>query len=78
MCICAELERNDNEALRNVAICPALLHSRVAELRRSLLDTTDSIVGFDENIAVVVPGQTRGAWSDQVAEGDTVTGGAKD
>lgn len=39
----------------------AVLHNRVAEARRSLLDTTYSVVGFVVNNAVVKSGETEGA-----------------
>lgn len=35
----AELEHDDSETLRNVATSRAVLHSRVAEVRCSLLET---------------------------------------
>lgn len=53
-----ELERNDSEALRNVAICRAVQLSRVVEVRRSLPETIDAKVGFGDDIAVVDPLQS--------------------
>lgn len=40
------LESDDSEALRSAATCRAVLHSRVAKLRRSLPDKTDSLAGL--------------------------------
>lgn len=60
-----ELERNDSETLGNVKTCQAVLHSSVAEACRGLLDTTDAMVGFDEDIFAVESGQIKEAESNQ-------------
>lgn len=65
----AEPERDDSEALCNIAICRAVLHNREAEVRCSLLETTDAIAGFDENTANVEPGKIGDAKLDQTSEG---------
>lgn len=49
----SKLERYDSEAFCNVAICRAVLHSRVADVRHGLPETTYAVVGFGENIASV-------------------------
>lgn len=48
-----------------------MLHSRVTEARRSLLETTDALVGLGEDIAVVEPGQIDGAETNQTSESGT-------
>lgn len=51
--------------------------SRVAEARRSLLDTTNLVAGFDAKIAVVKPWQNGDMGSNQSSKGGTETGGPK-
>lgn len=58
-----ELERDDSEALRNVATCRAVLKSRVADICRSLPEMADAVAGFDEYIAGIEPEQTEEAES---------------
>lgn len=54
-----------------------MLHNRVAEARRSLLDTTNSVVSFDVNIAEAEPWQTEDIHSNQVFKDGTETDGTK-
>lgn len=42
----AVLKRSDSEALRNVVPCRTVFHNLVAEVRRCVPDTTNSVVGF--------------------------------
>lgn len=58
--------------------CQAILHNRVAEVRRSLSETTNAFVGFDEYIAVVDSGQAERIESNQRSERDAEAGVAKD
>lgn len=74
----AKFGRNDNETLRNSAICLDVLRNRVAEVCKSFLETTDAVARFDENIVVVEPGQIHGAESNQTSAGGTETGSTMD
>lgn len=75
--IWAEAERDLSETLRYVATCRAVSHNRVAEVCRSLSETANAVNSFDENIAVVEPGQTRKEESNRPSKDDTATGGTK-
>lgn len=61
----AEPERSGSEALQKTATCRSMLHNRVAEVRCDLSHTTDWVTCFDVNIAVIEPGQTVKAGSNQ-------------
>lgn len=74
----AELGCDDNETLRNNATCQTLLHSRVAEVRRSLPNTTFLTISFDADIAVIGPRQTKKAGPNLVPEDRAETGGIQD
>lgn len=74
----ADLDRNDSEALHNIATCLTVLHNRLAEISRSPLEMTDAVVSLDENIAVVEHGQTERVQSNQTSEGGVETAGTKD
>lgn len=58
-----ELERDDSEALQNIAICKAVLHHGLAEISCSFPDTLNLILRFDADVAVVELEQTEGADS---------------
>lgn len=76
--IWTELERDDSEALENVATCRPVLHNRVAKVCLTLPDMTNSMVGFDANVAVVEPEQIEEVDSIKSYKGGTETGDAKD
>lgn len=48
----------DSEALQNVAVCRAVLQSLMAEVRRNRPETADTVISFNEVIAVVESEQT--------------------
>lgn len=64
-----ELVRGNSEALRNVAACRAVLHCRVAEARHSLPETTNALVGFDEDNTVVELEQSEEAELNRASAG---------
>lgn len=49
----------------------------MAKVCRSLPDTTDAVVDFDEDTAIVEPGFTEKVASNQTFKGSTETGGTK-
>lgn len=55
-----------------------MLHNHVPEIRHSLPETTDALFGFNVDIAVVKPGQTRKAESIQTSENEFETSSTKD
>lgn len=73
-----DLERYDSESLLNVATCRLVLPSRVAEARGSLPVKTDSLDGFDTDIAFIEPMHTEKAVSNQACKGSSEIGGSKD
>lgn len=72
-----ELECENSEVLRNVASCRAVLHRRSSEIRGSLPDRTDAVVGIVEDTAVVEPVQTEETKSSRASEDDTGTDGTR-
>lgn len=73
-----ELARRYSDALQIVATCRNVPHSHVADVRRSLPDTIDSVVCFDADIAVAEPRQTEKAVPSQASESDIEIGSTKD
>lgn len=74
----AELERDDIEALRNVATCRAVLHDCVVKCSRILPKTTDEVVCFDDGNVFVEPSQNEKAKLNQTFEGGAGAGGTMD
>lgn len=73
----AELERDDSEALRNVATSRAVLHSLLTKVCCGLLDTTELVVGFNAYNEFFEPDQTEKARLNQASYGCTDAGGTK-
>lgn len=78
MRIRAYLESYESEVFYNIATCRAVLHNRVAEVRRSLLKTVDAVAGFYAAIASAEPGQTEKAESNYTSNSGTKSGAIKD
>lgn len=76
--IWSEIERDDGEALRNIAACRAVLHSHVPKVYRRLLEMTDAVVGFDENIAIVGPEWAKKTKSNQAFDSGSGTDDTED
>lgn len=74
----ARFERDHSEKLRKGATCQAVLHNHAVEYFCSLPDTTDLVVRFDANIAVVELLQTADAVSNQASKAGAKTGGITD
>lgn len=64
----AELERNDSEALHNVATRRARLHNCVAKVRHSLSKTFNAVVDFDEDVAALETEHTEEAGASETLE----------
>lgn len=77
LCIWTGLERDDSEALQNIATCGAVLHNRVVKVYRSLLNTTNSVAGFDVDIAVAELKQSESAVPKQAFIDVAETGRSK-
>lgn len=69
--IWTDLEHVSVEALLNVATSKAELHNGVMKARCSLSESIDEVASFDEDIAMVAPGQTGKAELEQTSEGGT-------